>query len=153
MRNKHSHQSDPNTFKTSHGNKEHIIRGSRINPDGTITLYESSRENIKDKINSHLAETDMSIIIARLKNGDTSVLSANRPIYADFTQFPKTYAEAFDLVQRSESAFENLPVNIKKSFDNNVAFWFSSIGSPEWIEKMGFNPSSDSSSSGGSVDE
>lgn len=153
MRHKHSHQSDPNTFKTSHGSKEHIIRGSRVNPDGTITLYESSRENIKDKINSHLAETDMSIIIARLKNGDTSVLSANRPIYADFTQFPKTYAEAFDLVQRSESAFENLPVNIKQSFDNNVALWFSSIGSPEWIDKMGFNPSSDAPSSGGDADE
>lgn len=138
MRHKHSRQSDPNEFMTHIGDTFHILREGRLNPDGTISLRESGRENIKDKINSYKSQTDMALIIAKLQAGDSSVLNTKPPMYADFTQFPKTYAEAYELVTRSEKAFESLPVDVKQSFDNDRGKWFATIGSPEWLEKMGF---------------
>lgn len=138
MRHKHSRQSDPNEFTTHIGDHYHILREGRLNADGTISLRESGREDIKAKINSHKAETDMALIIAKLQAGDTSVLNPKPPMYADFTQFPQTYAEAYELVQRSEKAFEGLPVDVKQSFDNDRGKWFASIGTSEWFEKMGF---------------
>lgn len=138
MRHKFSRQSDPNEFTTHIGDHFHVLREGRLNSDGTISLRESGREDIKAKINSHKAETDMALIISKLQAGDTSVLNPKPPMYADFTQFPQTYAEAYELVQRSEKAFEGLPVDVKQSFDNDRGKWFASIGTSEWFEKMGF---------------
>lgn len=138
MRHKHSRQSDPNEFTTHIGDHYHILREGRLNSDGTISLREYGREDIKAKINSHKAETDMALIIAKLQSGDTSVLNPKTPMFADFTQFPQTYAEAYELVQRSEKAFESLPVDVKQSFDNDRGKWFASIGTSEWLQKMGF---------------
>lgn len=145
VRNKHTRQSDPNEFRTKHGDRYHVLYGSKVNPDKTITLYEVSREDIKAKINSHAVETDMALILNRLKAGDTSVLTSKKPIYADFTQFPKTYAEAFDLVKRSTDAFDSLPTDVKLHFDNDVSEWFGSIGSPAWLSAMGLDSNTESS--------
>lgn len=143
MRHKHSRVPDPNEFKTHPGNSHHIEYSSKFNPDGTITLVESGRTDIQAEINSHLGETDMAVIVHKLQFGDTSVLTSKRPMYGDFTKFPSSFAEVFDLVQRSEQAFESLPVDVKKTFDNSRAKWFSSIGSPEWLKAMGLSPASD----------
>ncbi len=143
MRNNHSRVPDFNSFRTSPGDEFHISYSSRFNPDGTISLTESGRKNIQEEINSHLVETDMSIIVQRLQFGDTSVLSSKKPMYGDFTNLPSSFAEAFDMVNRSEKAFEALPPDIKQKFDNDRGKWFASIGSPDWFEFMGLTPSSD----------
>lgn len=140
MRHKHSRVLDPNEFKTHSGNKFHVSYSSKLNNDGTVSLHESGREDIQASINSHLAETDMAVIISKLQFGDTSVLTSKKPMYGDFTNFPKTFAEAFDLVSRSEKAFEALSPDVKQQFDNDVAKWFSTIGSPEWLDVMGLTP-------------
>lgn len=143
MRHEHSKVSDPNSFRSHVGNKFRVTYDSFRNSDGTIRLKESGRTDIKKEINSHAAETDMAIIISRLQFGDTSVLSSKRPMYGDFTKFPTTYAEAFDLVARSNKAFEALPDDVRAVFDNDVAKWFASIGSDKWLSAMGIEkPSS-----------
>lgn len=139
MRHKHSRVSDPNEFKTNSGDPIKVMYGSKFKSDGTISLFEVSRVNIQDEINSHACETDMSIIINKLRYGDTSVLSSRQPLYGDFTQFPKTFAEAFSLVQRSEDAFNSLPVDIKQAYDNDRAKWFADIGTEKWLSLMGLS--------------
>lgn len=140
MRNKHARVSDPNSFSTHPGEKFHVVYDSFFNQDGTIRLKPSGKKDIKAEINSHVAETDMAVIVQKLMMGDSSVFSTKKPLYGDFTQFPSTYAEAFELVNRSEKAFESLAPDVKQKFDNDRAKWFSSIGSPEWFEIMGITP-------------
>lgn len=140
LRHKHSCQSDPNVFTTCAGDTFHVIKEGRMQSDGTIKLIVTGRENIQDKINSFASTCDMALIIQRLQMGDTSVLNPRKPLYGDFTQFPQTYAECLDLVQRSEEVFENLSVEVKQSFDNDINKWFASIGSPSWLEAMGMSP-------------
>ena len=137
MRNDKNRVPDFNSFKTCTGDKFHLEYASKRMPDGTLKLSESGRTDIQAKIQSYASECDMAVIISKLKYGDTSVLSSKQPMYGDFTQFPSSYAEMLDLVTRSEKAFDSLSPSIKQQFDNDIAKWFSSIGSPEWLRIMG----------------
>lgn len=142
MRHENARVSDPNSFVSHSGEKFRVLYDSFRNEDGTISLKAASKKDIKAEINSHAAETDMAVIVQKLMMGDSSVLSVKKPLFGDFTQFPTTYAEAFDLVNRSEKAFESLSPDIKQKFDNDCAKWFSSIGSQEWLDIMGISPES-----------
>lgn len=139
VRNKFSRVPDFNSFLTSVGEKFHVLFDSRLNEDGTIRLIESGREDIQAKINSHASSCDMSVIIRKLQLGDTSVLTSKQPMYGDFTQFPTSYAEVLDLVNRSDKAFTSLDPEVRAQFDNDKSKWFAAIGSPMWLEAMGFN--------------
>lgn len=140
MRNKFCRVCDPNTFCTCSGSPEKVDYARKVNSDGTISLRECRRLNIQNEINSHREECDMAVILHKLRYGDTSVLTHKKPIYADFTQFPQSYAECLDLVHRSEDAFNSLDPAIKQKFDNSKEKWFASIGSDFWMKEMGFVP-------------
>lgn len=139
MRNKHSRVCDPATFKSCAGDLFQPVYSPSFAPDGTISLKETDRIDIKKEINSHLPYTDMSFIISRLLAGDDSVLSSKAPMYGDFTQFPRSYAEMLELVQRGEDAFNALPLDVRMKFDNDRYKWFASIGSDSWFDAMGIS--------------
>lgn len=129
---------DFSVFKSSAGDLFHDVYVPSFRADGTIQLCVSDRIDIKKEINSHREETDMSFILSRLMAGDDSVLNPRPPMYGDFTQFPKSYAEMLNMVIDGERYFDSLPMETRKKFDNNHAKWFSSIGSSDWLENMGF---------------
>lgn len=118
------------------GDKEHIIYSARKLPNGHIKLVESDRVDIQEKINSYADQCDMSFIITRLSMGDTSVLNPNKPVYGDFTQFPKSFRGMYDVVHAAEAAFNALPPDTRKEFNYDVSKWFSEAGSPDWIKVM-----------------
>ena len=61
MRNKNAKVSDPNKFETCPGDKYHIVYEPLVNPDGTISLVESGKEDIQAIIDSYREQTDMEI--------------------------------------------------------------------------------------------
>lgn len=136
MRNKYAKVSDPNSFCSCCGNKKHILYSPSIDLNGDITLVESASEDIQEKIDSFLPTTDISFIISRLEAGDESVLNQNPGMYGDFTELPKTYAEALQMVIDAEHKFNALPLDVRNSFDNNYNKWFATAGSESWFEKM-----------------
>lgn len=153
MRNKFSRVPDPASFKSCVGDLFQPVYSPSFAPDGSISLKETDRVDIKKEINSYVPYTDMHYIISRLLAGDDSVLSSKQPMYGDFTQFPRSYAEMLELVQRGEDAFNSLPLDVRMKFDNDRYKWFASIGSDTWFEAMGISTSvsadvSDETSSG-----
>lgn len=141
MRNKHSRVPDPASFISWPGDLFQPVYSPSFAPDGSISLKETDRIDIKKEINSHAPYTDMRYIISRLLVGDDSVLSSKVPMYGDFTQFPRSYAEMLELVQRGEDAFNALPLDVRLKFDNDRYKWFASIGSDSWLEAMGVSVS------------
>lgn len=135
MRNNKAAVSDPNQFYTSPGSEDHVIYSPRVNPDGTVSLFESGRESIKERINSFREQTDIAYILKRLQLGDTSVLRSDGA-YGDFTQMPKTFAEALQLQIDGEKKFMQLPLDVRNEFDNDFRKWFASAGSEDWLNKM-----------------
>lgn len=127
---------DPNSYCTPSGDEYHIIYSSVLQDDGTIDLEPMSRESIQERINSYAAVTDMSYILAQLRNGNTSVLNRGTPIFGDFTETPKSYAEALQLVIDGRAQFDALPLSVRSKFDNSFEKWFATAGSPDWLSAM-----------------
>lgn len=136
MRNEFAKVSNPNDFVSCSGDLFHVNYTSIVNADGTIELVESGKDNIRDYINSFREQTDISFILRQIELGNTDVLNDKQPMYGDFTQMPKSYAEALQLVMDAENRFMELPVDIRNRFDNDFKQWFAQAGSDPWFEKM-----------------
>lgn len=127
---------DPNSFVTSSGDEYHIVYSSVINDDGTIDLVPSAKDSIQEYINSFAAQTDMHYILAQLKNGNTSVINRAPMMFGDFTDAPKSYAQALQMVIDGRAAFDALPLSVRSKFDNSFEKWFATAGSPDWVNAM-----------------
>lgn len=84
----------------------------------------------------------MHYIIAQLKNGNTSVINRRPMMYGDFTDAPKSYAQALQMVIDGRATFDALPLSVRNKFDNSFEKWFATAGSADWLSVM--SPDSDS---------
>lgn len=121
---------------TSSGDEYHIVYSSVLNEDGTIDLVPSAKDSIQEFINSFAVQTDMHYIIAQLKNGNTSVINRRPMMYGDFTDSPKSYAQALQMVIDGRATFDALPLSVRNKFDNSFEKWFATAGSPDWLSAM-----------------
>lgn len=127
---------DPNSFVSCSGDRYRILYSPVVQSDGTILLKESGKEDIQQMIDSYRDQTDMTFILERIKAGDTSMFREDSPMFGDFTNMPKNYAEFLQLYIDKEKQFLELPLDVRNSFDNDFRKWFASSGSEEWFEKM-----------------
>lgn len=139
MRNPKAKVSDPNKFFTDPGSDIHILYNAKLLPNGEIRLTESGKESISEKINSWKETTDINYIIQRLIAGDTSVLR-DGAVYGDFTETPKSLADAMQIMMDGEKKFYELPLDVRAKFDHNYYQWLMQAGSESWIEKMNIAP-------------
>ena len=135
MRNKNAKVSDPNKFITDPGSDEHILYSSKILPNGEIHLTPCGSESISEKINSEKGYTDINYIVSRLQVGDSSMLR-DGGMYGDFTEAPKSLAEALQIRMDAEKAFYELPKETRALFNNNLNQWIIDAGTEDWCKKM-----------------
>lgn len=135
-----------NNIFSEPGNPIKVIFSPIVNPDGTITLKESGKQNLQEYIDSFASECDINVLIARFVNGDISALNQRQGFYGDFTQMPKTYAEFLQVQIDSKKYFDSLPVEIKHKFNDDCNQFLAQAGSKEWFEIMSVMTGSDSSS-------
>ena len=129
--------SDPNEFISNSGSPIHDIYEAKVDKKGVVNLVKVGEENTDDKIQAAKASTDIETIIAYYNNtGDVSVLNRYAPMYGDFTELPKTFAEFLQLRIDSKKFFEALPVDIKKKFNNNADEFFATAGNEEWFDNI-----------------
>lgn len=124
-----------NTFVSCSGQGEKVVYTSKVMPDGKIRLTPAGKEDFHGMIQSFKESTDISYILTKLANGDTSVLRSNGN-FGDFTNVPSNYAELLQLQIDTNKLYDSLPVDVKKQFDNDVNKFFASAGSDEWYKKM-----------------
>lgn len=139
MRNPNACVPAPNDFVSNPGTQYEIEYSSKVMPDGTIVLKESGKIDIKQMINAQRETTDIAYIMNAIENGDSSMINPNG-FYGDMTAFPKTYAEVLQLRIDAENSFYDLPVDVRKKFDNDFNQYFATAGTDEWKEKLGLVP-------------
>lgn len=139
MRNKNAKVSDPNSFHTCPGSPVRDIYEAVVSDTGAIEVKVTGQENIQDKIEAARSSTDMSYILKQLALGNNDVLVRSAGQYGDFTQMPKTMAEALQMQINAEKAFAQLPLDVRQKFNNDFHEWLvgASAMTPAWIEKMG----------------
>lgn len=126
MRNKNARIPNIASINTYSGSPIHQILEPRFN-GSTTKLVTVGEENIQDLIEAQAPLTDINYMLNRLALGDTSVLSAKRPMYGDFTGLPSDPIEALNLVHESERAFAHLSIEEKLKYNNDWKLWFADI--------------------------
>lgn len=139
MRNKNAKVSDPNTFVSNPGEVFKLEYSPFVKDDGTILLEVSGKIDVKQMINSFKDSTDMSYILKQLAIGNTDVLAQRQGVYADFSEFPKTYAEVLQLRIDAENNFYKLPLEVRQKFNNDFNVYFANAGTEDWFAKMGLS--------------
>ena len=133
-------------FLSSVGCTERLLYTPEMQSDGVIKLVVNGKQDIQEYIQSYYESTTLEAILTRFSNGDMSALNKYQPIYADISNAPHSLAEALQTINNSRSAFDALPVEVKRHFDNDFNRWLASAGSEEWFAGMAsIFPSSDSS--------
>lgn len=110
----------------------------KVCDDGHIEIYVVGYEDWQEKINSYRESSDIRTIVARYENtGDPTVLDQRQGMFGDFTNLPKTYAEALQLQINSGLLFDSLPLDVRKKFDMDKNRFFAMSGTDEWRKVLG----------------
>lgn len=104
-------------FRQAPGCRTHRLYQSKLSDDGTIELVDAGTEDIYDAIQSHKDSTDIHVLLKRFQAGDVDVLSKVQGAYGDFTEMPKTYADALNAMIAGEQLFNSLPLETREIFD------------------------------------
>ncbi len=134
-------------FRTQFNFHERVFArpGSRVKPvyspvydsNGVLDLEQTGQENLYDYIQSHKDSVDIHKILARFESGDVSALAKVQGMYGDFTDVPKTYAEALNAVISAETTFNGLPVETRAKFNHSFSQFLAQAGSSQWLAAMG----------------
>lgn len=122
------------------GSPIRILYGPIFDKQGHMSLEEIGKENLYDYIQSHADSVDINVILKQFASGDPSVLSRVQGAYGDFTQMPKTFAEALNTLIAAEQYFNSLPVDVRAQFDHNFNAFIASMDSPDFTTRMGITP-------------
>lgn len=117
-----------------------ITYGPKFDGNGRMYLVETGKENLYDYIQSHADSVDIHVILKQYQNGDVSVLSRVQGAYGDFTQMPKTFAEALNTLIAAEQYFNGLPVDVRAQFGHNFNQFIASMDAPDFTSRMGIAP-------------
>lgn len=100
--------------------------------------------NAYEKIQSHKESVELQTILKKYMNGDVEALNKVNGVYADITNMPKTLADMYAKIQLGISAFEDLPLEVRKEYGHNPTKWFEALSTGEFdkfiIDKYGKKP-------------
>lgn len=122
------------------GSRIKVLYAPVFDSNGHMSLVESGKEDLYDYIQSHADSVDIHIILKRFAMGDVSVLSRVQGTYGDFTQMPKTFAEALNTLVAAEQYFNSLPVEVRQRFNHNFNEFIASMDQPTFAQDMGIKP-------------
>lgn len=110
-----------------------------VSENGSIDLEVNGKVDRYAYIQSFKDETDLSQIIKRFTRGDMSGLR-DGGMYGDFTEFPKTYAEAQQKMINATNMFMELPVEKRALYNHDPNQFIADIGSEKWMDVLGIKP-------------
>ena len=122
--------------------------------NGVKTLVHKGFHNVYEEIQLDVESTKIENILHACMMGDYSALKAREGTYVDSTNMPKTLMEAQNLVLRLKNEFNELPLEVRKEFNNSAEKYVEMMGTPEFNEKMApFNDKVKAISEAGSLKE
>lgn len=128
-------------FTSNVGNREKDIYTPKYDENGVMYLEKTGKENLYDFIQSHKDSVDIHVLLQKYAEGDISVMSRVQGVYGDFTEMPKTYAEALNAMISAENYFNSLPVEVRANFGHSFQQFLVSMDKPGFVDKMSLKDS------------
>lgn len=126
----------PEKKKTPSGNHYIKTYQEEINKNGEYNLVETGYHDVYAEIQLDLESSKIENILHQLAMGDLSALQQRDATYIDATTMPKSLQEAQNLVIRMKDEFYNMPLEVRKLFDNNPERYVTLMGTDEFKEIM-----------------
>lgn len=133
----------PERIPTESGKPEKPSFKMKVDTFGRRYLEEVGVINVYEEIQSHRESVDISYIMTRFANGDTSVLSKTQGVYGDFTNIPTSLNELQQRVMDAERLFYQQPLEIREKFEHNPSMFFAMIGTESFNKIMGIDAAKD----------
>jgi hypothetical protein len=118
----------PSAPFTACGDPEHTVFSPHLLPNGSFELLPLAKVNIRDEINSHADECDLSLILNKIENGDFSALCRAPVVFGDGSEIPGNLREFLDVGIAASRAFDLLPHELRSKF-NSLKDWVAA-GAP-----------------------
>lgn len=112
--------------------------GRKVGDDGKVKVVETGKTNIYEKIQVSKDETLVYNILDRFNAGDINALNQRKGSYGDFTNAPKTLAEAQQTLINAENYFYSLPLEVRKEFNHSVSEFLHSAGDGKLAERHAY---------------
>lgn len=103
---------------------------------GKKQLVVVGKINIEEKIQQDLESVNIYNILNRLSHGDLTALNQREGTYIDCTNMPTTLMDYQNIVLKAKAEFYELPIEIRKEFDNSPEAYVSQMGTQEFLDKL-----------------
>lgn len=130
------HTNIPPIRTSPSGNMYETEYREQLNDDGKLELAKVGRINIYEKIQADLENVNIYNILHAVAMGDYSALKQREASYVDCTEMPKNLMEAQNMVLKAKAEFYNLPLEVRKEFDNSPEMYISEMGTEEFRNKV-----------------
>lgn len=109
--------------------------GKEIAKDGTVKIVETGKTNLYEKIQASKESTMVYNILDRFNAGDVTALNQRQGTYGDFTNMPRTLAEAQQTLIDAEKYFMALPLEVRKEFNHSLSEFLAVAGNGKLAER------------------
>lgn len=117
----------PPRTSTPTGEKEVPVFEMRLQKGGGKELVEVGKTNRYEEIQLYAEQCEIENIMRRYQNGDYTALEKIQGMYGDFTQTPRTLAEAQQLSINLENMWGKLPLDIREQFHHNLEEFINNL--------------------------
>lgn len=119
------------------GRRVKTLYGPIYDDRGVLNLTEVGKHDLYAEIQSHRDSVDIHVLLKRYQQGDVEALSRVQGAYGDFTDFPRTYAEALNNIIGAEQYFMGLPAEVRARYNNSFSQFLASMDSPTFARDIG----------------
>lgn len=132
----HSQLKPGKRFKTNSGTRYINTYQETIEDDGRLSLKITGQHDVYAEIQEDAEDCKIENILHRVAMGDLNALNQKELTYADATTMPKDWKEAQNMILDAKAEFYDLPVEIRKEFNNSAEQYISEMGTQAYLEKM-----------------
>lgn len=109
--------------------EERIVEGVRkLVPVGNTNSYEFIQKSLDDTLVYN--------VIAKFERGNVDILNQRVGQFVDVTGLPKTLAEAENIIIKSNTFFDSLPLDIRNRFGNSSSSFLESLSNGSLHERV-----------------
>lgn len=129
MNERYVHRS-PSRRPCGSGERKRPIYQRQCEAGKEAALVKVGESDLQDYIQSFADECDVSRIVQRYANGDTSVLQRLQGVYCDVAGVPTDLTTAFETVSAARAYYESLPQAARREFGSLGKFLDSIVTLP-----------------------
>lgn len=118
------------------GDRYKIVYSSKFEDDGTLTLFESGKEDLYDYIQSFADSVDINNILARYEMGENDALNQVEGFFFDASEVPENMAELLNKLNAAEEGFNRLPTDFKEKYGNDFARFICTFDPSDFVSSV-----------------